>query len=101
MKKAEIQERLKEVLRRPQNHDRVRRVSLFGSHLHGTEKKDSDIDLLIEFKEPISMFALVRLERELSKALGRHVDLSTPKSLSRYFRKDIELEAEPLFQSVA
>ena len=79
----------------------VHRISLFGSHLHGTMKKDSDVDLLIEFNEPISMFALVRMEREMSKALGRNVDLCTPNSLSKYFRSDVVKEAEPLIESVA
>ncbi len=64
-------------------------------------KKNSDIDLLIEFKEPVGMFALVRMEREMSKALGKNVDLCTPNSLSRYFRSDVIQEAEPLFDFAA
>ena len=101
MQKAEIQRRLDELLQTLPNHDHVRRISLFGSHLHGTAKEDSDIDLLIEFTQPVSIFAVARMEREMSAALGRKVDLSTPKSLSRYFRDDVVREAEPLFESVA
>ena len=101
MKKTEIQQRLKEVLRQSPNRGQVRRISLFGSHLHGTAKADSDVDLLIEFIKPVSMFALVRMEREMSAALGRNVDLCTPKSLSKYFRSDVEKEAESVFETVA
>ena len=97
MKKTEIQQRLKEVLRQSPNRGQVRRISLFGSHLHGTAKADSDVDLLIEFNKPVSMLTLVRMEREMSEALGRNVDLCTPKSLSKYFRSDVEKEAEPVF----
>lgn len=77
----------------------IRRISLFGSHLHGTAKKDSDVDLLIEFAKPVSMFALVHMERDLSAALGKSVELSTPNSLSKYFRSDVVKEAEPLFEA--
>lgn len=99
MKKSVIQKRLQEALKTSPVQGQVSRVSLFGSHLHGTAKKDSDIDLLIEFSRPISMFALVRMEREMSRVFGKNVDLSTPRSLSRYFRADVLKEAEPLFES--
>lgn len=98
MKKQDIQRHLQVALKKSPYRGNIRRISLFGSHLHGTAKKTSDVDLLIEFKEPISMFALIDIEEQLSKALGRHVDLCTPKSLSRYFRNDVMREADPLFE---
>lgn len=98
MEKKEIQRRLRGLLNASPNHGHVRRISLFGSHLHGTMKRESDIDLLVEFKEPVSMFALVRMEREMSEVLGKTVDLSTPNSLSKYFRSDVVREAEPLLE---
>ncbi len=101
MDKSDIIKGLDEVLKLSPVRGHVRRVSLFGSYLHGTAGNDSDVDLLIEFKKPVGMFALVRMERELSEALGKHVDLSTPNSLSRYFRNDVVNEAEPLFESIA
>ena len=101
MKKEDISATLREVISRSPVRSHVRRVSLFGSHLHGTAKSDSDIDLLIEFSEPITMFELVRMERDMSKEFGKHVDLSTPKSLSRYFRQQVVREAEPLFEAAA
>ena len=78
----------------------VRRVSLFGSHLHGNPRTDSDVDLLIELFKPMSMLKLVRMERELESALGAKVDLRTPSSLSKYFRSDVLREAEPIFDAV-
>ena len=100
MEKAEIQRRVIELLKNYPRREDIRRVSLFGSHLHGTARPDSDIDLLLELKEPLSMFALVRMERELSEALGRRVELNTPQSLSRYFRSDVMKEAEPFFEAL-
>ncbi|MBI3619044.1 nucleotidyltransferase family protein [Candidatus Peregrinibacteria bacterium] len=78
----------------------VRRIALFGSQLHGDANTQSDIDLLIEFSRPMSMLKIVRMERELSDALGSKVDLSTPMSLSKYFRSDVLREAESIFEAV-
>jgi uncharacterized protein len=99
MNRKEIKTRLQHVLDASPEKMYVKRISLFGSHLHGTAKKNSDIDLLLELEEPISMFKLVRLERELSSHLGTKVDLCTPMSLSKYFRDDVLQEAEPIFQT--
>lgn len=73
--------------------NRIRRLSLFGSALKGELRRDSDIDLLVEFHsdETVpSLLDLARMERELSKLLGgRRVDLRTPNELSRYFRDEV------------
>lgn len=73
--------------------NRIRRLSLFGSALRGEFRKDSDIDLLVEFHPDDaapSLLDLARMERELSKLLGgRKVDLRTPNELSRYFRDEV------------
>ena len=72
--------------------NQIRKLSLFGSALRGELRKDSDIDMLVEFRpgEAPSLFDLARMERELSTLLGgRKVDLRTPQELSRYFRDDV------------
>jgi len=78
----------------------IQRLSLFGSVLKGTDRSDSDIDLLVEF-EPLStptLFDMVEMEHELSSLLGgRKVDLRTPQDLSRYFRDEIIRTSEVQF----
>ena len=72
--------------------NRIRKLSLFGSALKGELRKDSDIDLLLEFRpgEAPSLLDLARMERELSTVLdGRKVDLRNPNELSRYFRNEV------------
>lgn len=74
----------------------IRKMSLFGSYLHGDFGPESDIDLLIEF-EPNHVPGLITLsgmEIELSDLIGRKVDLRTPEDLSRYFRKEVVASAE-------
>ena len=72
--------------------NRIRKLSLFGSALKGKLRKDSDIDLLVEFQsgEAPSLPDLARMEKELSTLLdGRKVDLRTPNELSPYFRDEV------------
>jgi hypothetical protein len=85
-------EKIAEFCRR--NH--IRRLSLFGSALRGDSGPDSDIDLLVEFDADHipGLIRLAGMESELSKILGRKVDLRTPQDLSRYFREDVINSAE-------
>jgi len=67
----------------------VSRLSLFGSFGRGEPKPESDIDFLVEFSKPASLLQVIRLERELSMALKRSVDLLTEPSISPYIRDRI------------
>ena len=75
----------------------IRRLSLFGSVLRGTDRPDSDVDLLVEL-EPEStpgLLEMARIEEELSTLLGgRRVGLRTPRDLSRHFRDEVTRTAE-------
>lgn len=69
----------------------IARLSLFGSILRDDFRDDSDVDVLVEFppgKTP-SLFELGGMQVELTKMVGREVDLKTPGFLSRYFRDDV------------
>ncbi len=69
-------------------HDAVQ-VAIFGSYARGDARPDSDIDVLVEFREPKSLFDLVEYEIDLTDVVGRKVDLVTKPSLSRYFRDEV------------
>lgn len=53
----------------------VERLALFGSTARAEAAAESDVDLLVSFRSPPSLFTLVELEDELARALGRRVDL--------------------------
>lgn len=75
----------------------IRRLAVFGSALRADFAADSDVDFLVEFApgHTPGLFAIARMERELSALLGgRRVDLRTPEDLSRYFRQQVLEEAE-------
>ena len=73
----------------------IRRLSLFGSVLTDDFGPDSDVDVLVEFEpEHTPGFEFVSMEDELTRIVGRKVDLQTLASLSRYFRDEMIAEAE-------
>jgi predicted nucleotidyltransferase len=66
-------------------------LALFGSVLTERFGPESDVDVLVEFDpEHIpTLMDVVGMEEELSAALGRKVDMRTPRDLSRHFRDEI------------
>ena len=79
----------------------VRHLALFGSALRDDFQPESDLDLLVEFEDGVdrSLFKLVRMEDELSTLFGRTVDLTTPGSLSRYFRDQVISQAQVMYDA--
>jgi predicted nucleotidyltransferase len=75
----------------------VSMVGIFGSMVRGEAKKKSDIDLIVRFSKRKSLLALVRLERELTEALGKKVDLLTEASISPYLREQILKEMQVVY----
>lgn len=71
----------------------VVRAGIFGSFAKGKAKKNSDIDLLIQFKGQKSLLDLVGLQQELEEKFGRKFDLLTYKSIN-YLLKDSILGSE-------
>jgi hypothetical protein len=67
----------------------VAKAGVFGSYARGEETKDSDIDILIEFRGRKSLFDLVGLEQDMEEELKNKVDLVTYTSLSPYIRDDV------------
>ena len=70
------------------------KVGIFGSFARGDNKKGSDIDILVEFKESPSLLTLIKLENDLSGILGIKVDLVTTgalknKRIKRSIKKDL------------
>lgn len=73
----------------------VRRLGLFGSFANGAPRRESDIDLLIEFLPGRKSFdSFIQVGELLEEHFGRRVELVTPQSLSRHFGEAIKSEAE-------
>jgi predicted nucleotidyltransferase len=80
--------------------NRIRRLAFFGSVLRDDFTPNSDVDVLVEF-EPgvrIGLIGLAGVENELSRLLGRKVDLNTAGCLSPYFRNEVLQDAEVAYE---
>lgn len=65
----------------------IARAGIFGSYAKGEQKKNSDVDILIEFND--SLLKLVRLERELKNETNVKIDLLTYKGIHPLLRERI------------
>ena len=68
-------------------------VGVFGSYVRGEQKRQSDIDLLVDILHPISLLELVGAEIYLSEVLGSKVDLVPKRDVREELRETIFAEA--------
>lgn len=73
-----------------------RNLRLFGSVARQEERRDSDIDLLIELAPDRGFADYLAIVEEMERLLSRRVDLVTERGLSPFFRPYILSEAEPV-----
>jgi len=66
----------------------VQRIGYFGSYASGEQNANSDIDLLVEFSEPIG-WKFFTLERFLEQSFGIPVDLVTKNALKEQIKEPI------------
>lgn len=67
----------------------VTKAGIFGSYTRGEQKKDSDIDILVEISKPISLLDFVGLKQELEDTLGIKVDLVEYNSIKPLIKKRV------------
>ena len=80
----------------------MRRISVFGSYVRGEETPESDVDILVQLRpadqRPRLGLKFFGLQDELTKLIGREVDLVTEEGLSPYIRPYIEKEKVVLYE---
>lgn len=68
---------------------KVKKLGIFGSYVRGEQREDSDVDILVTFKEPISLLKLVNFENYLQDLTGIKVDVIPERSIRPELRKNI------------
>ena len=72
---------------------KVKTLGVFGSYVRGEQKEGSDLDILVEFQEPVGLFKFMELEEFLGKNTGIKVDLVSKKALKprigKYILKEV------------
>ena len=77
-----------------ENKYHVKTLGLFGSYVQGKQAGDSDLDILVDFTAPISLFEFIDMEEELTKLLNVKVDLVSRNALKPYIGKRILNEVQ-------
>lgn len=100
MSKQEIKQKIKEAVENDPLKNDIKKVSIFGSYIHGNFKSDSDVDVLIEFTPTarIGFFELIDIQNRMQGASGKEIDLLTPQSLSKFFREEVIKESETIYE---
>ena len=75
----------------------AQRIAIFGSYARGEARAGSDIDILVRFDHPKSLFQLVHIEDELTNILHRDIDLLTEKSISPHLAGPIHHDEVVIF----
>ena len=75
---------------------KVREIGIFGSYVRGEQEQKSDLDLLVDFAESISLIDFIHLENELSVFLGVKVDLVMKTALKPRIGRHILEEVVPV-----
>ena len=76
----------------------AKRIILFGSYARGDYTEQSDIDLIVEFRDRKTLLDLVRIEREISERIGKKVQILTPNSINKRLRDRILSEAVVIYE---
>jgi predicted nucleotidyltransferase len=74
----------------------IEKLEVFGSYVRSEQKGDSDLDVLVTFKEEPSLLTFIAIENYLSDLLGIKVDLVMKDSLKPVIGKNILREAIPV-----
>ena len=82
-------EKIKSKIIRILKKNNVVRAGIFGSYARGEEKKNSDIDILVEINKKISLFDFAGIKIELEEKLGRKVDLVEYKMIKPRIKENI------------
>jgi hypothetical protein len=72
----------------------VQRLGLFGSYVRESQKKKSDIDILVSFSRDIDLFDFLDLREFLERQLQAKVDLVMETALKPAIGKRILSEVE-------
>ena len=77
----------------------VAELGIFGSSVNGTFTPNSDVDILVKFREGarVGMVRFLTLRDELSKLLGRKVDLVSKPGLNPEIRAEVLANSRVLY----
>ena len=87
---------IKRTIRNQLKKNGIKKASLFGSFHSGNFDENSDIDILIEANDDMSLMDLARIKREIEEVAGFRVDIMTYRSLDPRYKELFMSNSEEL-----
>lgn len=72
-------------------------LALFGSQARGDQKKNSDVDLLVEFSVTPSLISFIRTKQKFEDVFNRKVDLVTKNALSKHLKPYVTQDLQMIY----
>lgn len=76
----------------------IKQIGLFGSYARGDADEDSDIDLIVEFEDKVSLMKVLGLKTRLEADLSKRVDLLEPDSVDADLANEIAKSMVVLYE---
>ena len=76
----------------------VQRAWLFGSYARGEEREDSDVDILVDFDDTVSLLGHARMMNELQDLLHKDVDLVAEGTLLPFAEKSANRDKKIIYE---
>ena len=75
-------------------------MGIFGSFVHGEQKRGSDVDIAIRYRKGTqkSLFDLVELQQTLSSTFGRKVDLGEFDCINPYIIDEVKKQMKVVYK---
>ncbi|KYC44502.1 MAG: Nucleotidyltransferase domain protein [Candidatus Methanofastidiosum methylothiophilum] len=97
MKEKTTKDKIKETVVPILKKHNVKRASLFGSIVSGNYTDKSDIDILVELDDGLSLLDFIDIKLEIEDATKRKVDLVEYATIKPSLKKYILKQQEDLF----
>lgn len=73
----------------------IKKIGLFGSYVRDEQKKESDMDFLVEFNKGKKNYRnFIKISELIEKLFNKKIDIVTKESLSPYIGPHIKKEVE-------
>jgi len=96
MRPSKALDRHRQEVRQIVERHRAGNARLFGSAVRGEDTEESDLDLLVDPRDDMTLFDIGAIRLELRQLLGVEVDVLTPRALPESFRERILKGAVPV-----
>lgn len=74
------------------------KIGIFGSYARGENTAKSDMDILYNYKEKISLLEHIRIVNKLKEKLAIEIDLVTERALNPLLKQQILNELEVIYE---